>query len=165
MDTFAVEQPLWTITQLKISSLRTGRFTLTPHACHPSMMMLVSLSGDQEQLPRSPSLVPKTLIHQTVTFKEQYHSQAALSILFAVSSCYSRGSSLVCTNYLITIFVLILSCIVPGLDDSDAAAYCMTTDGIGGSPNIDYFVDNGVNVNIDFPTCGYSAEEDSLATA
>ena len=52
-----------------------------------------------------------------------------------------------------------------GLDDSDAAAYCMTTDGIGGSPNIDYFVDNGVNVNIDFPTCGYSAEEDLLATA
>ena len=129
MDTFAVVQPLWTITQLKISSLRTGRFTLTPHACHPSMMMLVSLSGDQEQLPRSPSLVPKTLIHQTVTL--------ALSILFVVSCCYSRGSSLVCTNYLITIFVLILSCIVPGLDDSDAAAYCMTTDGIGGSPNID----------------------------
>lgn len=157
MDTFAVVQPLWTITQLKISSLRTGRFTLTPHACHPSMMMLVSLSGDQEQLPRSPSLVPKTLIHQTVTL--------ALSILFVVSCCYSRGSSLVCTNYLITIFVLILSCIVPGLDDSDAAAYCMTTDGIGGSPNIDYFVDNGVNVNIDFPTCGYSAEEDLLATA
>ena len=56
--------------------------------------------------------------------------------------------------------------LIPGLDDSDAAAYCMTTDGIGGSPNIDYFVDNGVNVNIDFPTCGYSAEDlDLLATA
>lgn len=55
---------------------------------------------------------------------------------------------------------------VCGLDDSDAAAYCMTTDGIGGSPNIDYFVDNGVNVNIDFPTCGYSTEDlDLLATA
>ena len=44
----------------------------------------------------------------------------------------------------------------------------MTTDGIGGSPNIDYLIDNGVNVNIDFPTCGYksdSIEEDLLATA
>jgi len=51
-----------------------------------------------------------------------------------------------------------------GLDDSDAA-YCMTKDGIGGSPNIDYFVDNGVNVNIDFPTCGYSAEDLDLLVA
>ena len=63
-------------------------------------------------------------------------------------------------QFLITMFALILSYVCrTGLDDSDAAAYCMTTDGIGGSPNIDYFVDNGVNVNIDFPTCGYSAEE------
>ena len=41
----------------------------------------------------------------------------------------------------------------------------MTTDGIGGYPNIDYLVDSGVNVNIDFPTCGYksgSVEEDLL---
>jgi len=72
MDTFAMGVPLWTITQLIISSLRIGISTQIPRASHLSMMMLASLSGDQEQqLPPLPSLVRKTLIHQTVTFKEQ----------------------------------------------------------------------------------------------
>ena len=48
-------------------------------------------------------------------------------------------------------------------DQSDAEKYCMSTDGFGGSPNIEYSIVSGDNPNVDFPTCGYSSS--SLAVA
>lgn len=42
-------------------------------------------------------------------------------------------------------------------DQTQAAKYCMTTDGVGGSPNIEYSIVSGDNPNVVFPTCGYSS--------
>jgi len=47
-------------------------------------------------------------------------------------------------------------------DDNDAINHCMTTDGIGSYPNINY--DVNVNTNIDFPVCGFAMDNDLLAT-
>lgn len=48
-------------------------------------------------------------------------------------------------------------------DDNDAINHCMTTDGIGSYPNINYDVGN-TNTNIDFPVCGFAMDNDLLAT-
>ena len=42
-------------------------------------------------------------------------------------------------------------------DDSDALDYCLTTDGVGSKPNVDYQMN--ANPNIRFPTCGYPGEQ------
>ena len=47
-------------------------------------------------------------------------------------------------------------------DDNDALNYCMTTDGVGSKPNVDYQM--AANPNILFPTCGYPGEQ-SVAIA
>ena len=42
-------------------------------------------------------------------------------------------------------------------DDNDALNYCMTTDGVGSKPNVNY--QTNANPNIRFPTCGYPGEQ------